>query len=69
VSASAARALLQRNEQVEDDYLARRPVSLEPGGVRRQDVADAVDRVADRRDLRGEDGPVNHGGQSPGPPG
>ena len=50
---------LQRDEQVEDDDLAGRPIGLERARLRRQDAADAIDRVADsprpsRRRWRGQ---------------
>lgn len=54
--------LLKRNEQVQDDDLASRTIRFEDMGIRGQRSTDAVDGVADRRDLGGGDGSVNHAG-------
>ncbi len=53
-------ARLDRDEDIERDDLARGPVGGERLGRGWQDRSDPLGRVADRRDLRGDDRSIDH---------
>jgi hypothetical protein len=50
---------LEGDEQVEDDDLAGRAIRPEGQRLRREDTANALDRIADRRNLGRDDRRVN----------